>query len=560
MDKTEKIKKILSYLSDQKHDKIPLSWLDSNVQKILSEFFSKNSLKNFNYENTICELPNDINIHNLFFKKNQKITKKAALIIHKNIKKFPKNLEIYEHIVRLLRDNPREWAEVLNHTENQKLIKSEIHFAFINEKVLLIEEMFGSWFDDDQDLHYTLQKITKEKLLFLLKLYPIDKGGYSQTIFGYCNEGSVHEAFLKNGHQLNKWAENYFSIENVDKNYPNLFFHALKNSINYYEDDNVFLDIVAEEYDLNIEDNNGNELLWYFVNNSVKISKYLIDNGNSMFHSNNDNIKPVDILEPKIKNYYINNSFLDLEPCHVVYVDYESYAILTVEHNCRKVCNFIVDWYNRKRPNSSYDAFGNQKGSKHDLFTINEKEELYKILNNKNFNDEIKKFDILSTVDGKIQLEKIFDEDEPLNFYINKDFEISEFLIFQGCDPFQKDENSEMLISFVTNDKLLERYLANSIIPYTVVISIESRKNDDFSFDTYKLGYGSYEECENFISWFEEKKYNVGESFAIRIIGTQNDLSKQFPNCTWIDNFWEEEINYDLYEKYAFDKLKDNYY
>lgn len=192
-------------------------------------------------------------------------------------------------------------------------IEKFIYNAFMEENREMIDAIRGSWFDDNPDYNFTLEDVVKKKIDYLLELYKEE--GYSSSIFGYSNSLNIHEIFISKGHKPNEFILDDFEPEDVHPDFKYFRFELIKHRLSLIDD---YSDLsYFENVDLTSEDYNGNELLYYFAH-LPEIGKFLIEQGNSLLHSNNMDVKPVDIIPKEIKNLYIMENLLDMEMCYML--------------------------------------------------------------------------------------------------------------------------------------------------------------------------------------------------------------------------------------------------
>jgi hypothetical protein len=489
------------------------------VQDLMSKYIKTN--KPDKYKNTLWELSIDPYVHEYFIKNHSvKISQKTALYFFDNKIDVSNYSYLPREMVKQLRYTPKKLIKFLDFLKDADLIESELKQAFMDENEEIISVIPNSWLEDYENLNMALVEIVEKKLLFLLDIYP----EYKDTMFGYTFEESVHEAFLKNHHEPNEWTLNHFCLEDIEE-YPNLFFHCFRHQI----DDDLS---IYDNFNLLIEDCDENELLFFFANSDFEVSKYLIERGNSLYHTNIHGKSPLDMLSFEMKNRYIDAELLDDEICYVVYVDYNSSRVMNVMQDIRKVCNFVVGWYDERLRNK--------------LFIISKIEDLENYADLEGF-----KICKLSSIDEANILNDLFSSNNAIDMFFNKDFEISEFLINHGNRPSFEEMS--------TDSSLLMRYLGIGAIPYTIVASVEYLGDEGPEIEITKIAYGSYEDCEAFIEWFKEKNFKIGESRCLQVVGTPEDLDEIFPDHKW-DNFWNEPVDYDFYEKYIDDYTKGKLY
>lgn len=175
---------------------------------------------------------------------------------------------------------------------------------------------------------------------------------------------------------------------------------------------------------------------------------------------------------------------------------------------------------------------------------ISKKEDLCDFVDKEIFKEELDNFVLSPTNNGDFLTDLFGDNNELLINYMHSDFEISEFLLNIGKDPFLESDDFEVAVHKVKDPGLLERYLAISAVPYTIVVAVY---DEDGSYKVVKIAYGSYDDCDKFVEKFDSKR----EHCLMALIGTPEDLEDRFPLCVWIATFWQEPVNYDLYHKYV---------
>lgn len=159
-------------------------------------------------------------------------------------------------------------------------------------------------------LHYSVLLNNKDLVALLLKYdaNPNIQDIYGNTALHYCVMENNFEIFMMlTQHESTKNIIN-FNMWNIDGETP--LHLILKQNLSNLNDSNVtdYLDIILDKSNLTIQDNMGNTCLYYLIKLNLwsDYRSFLVNKKLDIFSINNVNISPLDIVDTKYRNDFID--------------------------------------------------------------------------------------------------------------------------------------------------------------------------------------------------------------------------------------------------------------